>query len=74
MRYDVVFCNNNVDLVPHFCRDWDAEGGCYGTRKDHGASFEEGKQIIIEYHKQHINFWEELTEEDFQKASGYAEE
>jgi hypothetical protein len=43
--------------------------GCYGTNPDHGFTFEEAKQEVIEFYKNRIKRIQELTEEDFEKGT-----
>ena len=52
-RWDVVYGPKarQCYIQPHFCREWDRDGGCYGTNPDHGCSFEEARDIMVEYYK-----------------------
>jgi hypothetical protein len=49
-RYDVVFHSDHVSIECHFCRDWDADGGCYGTNPNHGLSLEEAIEECASWH------------------------
>ena len=60
-RFDVRFGPEGHSLDYHFCRSWDERGGCYGTNKDHGFTFAEGKQEIIKYLKGEIEWWEKIS-------------
>jgi hypothetical protein len=56
-RYDVVYYADYVTVEPHFCRDWDETGGCYGTNPDHGYSIEEACEMVSDWYKQEADLW-----------------
>ena len=63
-KYDVHYhADSYVDVDFHFCREWDGDGGCYGTNPNHGFSFEDAKRHIIQHYKKYMQYWEEMTEE-----------
>jgi hypothetical protein len=64
-RYDVVYDVNGPILTFHFCREWDENGGCYGTNPDHGFTFEEAKEIVLEHYSSLLNQWKEMSEEEW---------
>lgn len=64
-RYDVVYSKNTVEIVEHFCREWDETGGCYGTNPNHGLSFEKAKQYVIDFYKKQIEYWQIMNESDY---------
>lgn len=50
-RYDVIYSSSQeCYLEPHFCREWDESGGCYGFNSRHGFSKAEGLEQQIEYY------------------------
>lgn len=65
-RYDIVWNEYGPSIQLHFCRDWDEEGGCYGTNRDHGMSFGEAKQFMVEFYEERAKSWRKLTHEEFQ--------
>lgn len=64
-RFDVIYDKNGCYLDYHFCREFDDEGGCYGTRDDHGFSFDEAREHIVDWYKQQVEKWKSATLEDF---------
>ena len=67
-RYDVEYTGNNqISLVPHFCREWEDGEGCYGYNKHYGFSFNEAKNLVIGYYENLQRDWQEKTEEDYCK-------
>lgn len=63
-RYDVIYGpDNSIAIEPHFCREWDDTGGCYGTNPDHGFSWEEAKNQVILHYERQIEFWSKLEED-----------
>ena len=64
-RFDVIYDQHGYRLDYHFCRQWDDEGGCYGTRADHGYSFEAAKAEIIAHHEREIERWRKMTLDEF---------
>lgn len=57
MRFDLVFCEGAVTIEPHFCRQWDSEGGCYGTNETHGLSLDDACRQAAEWHQQQAGLW-----------------
>lgn len=51
-RFDVEYKGNGASLDYHFCREWDEDGGCYGTNENHGLSFEDACEEIAQWHEQ----------------------
>jgi hypothetical protein len=56
-RYDVTYFPNHTTVEPHFCRDWDDSGGCYGTNPDHGYSFDDACDQVAEWYEQQAAMW-----------------
>lgn len=56
-RYDVVFGRNSVSIEPHFCREWDEDGGCYGTNPKHGFSWAEAVNHVADWHELQAKLW-----------------
>lgn len=70
MRFDVEYGPEGAKVVPHFCRDWDEEGGCYGTREDHGFSLEEAATMCAEWHEEQALLYRLGTHYDLQYYGG----
>jgi hypothetical protein len=49
VRYDIVYTKDGPKIEPHFCRQWDEDGGCYGTNPLHGYSKEQADEIVNLY-------------------------
>ena len=64
-KYDVVDYGHHLGIELHFCREWDEDGGCYGTNLDHGWTFEEAKQQVSMWYYDKHQEWEQMTEEKF---------
>lgn len=64
-RYDIIYGTIECTIEPHFCREWDNGEGCYGYNPHHGYSWEEAKQIVIQFYQQKITEWEGATEKDY---------
>ncbi len=60
-RFDVVYNKDGCTIEPHFCREWDGDGGCYGTNPDHGYSFKEACNQVAEYHERQAREWRART-------------
>lgn len=60
-RFDVCYSKDGCTIEPHFCRQWDEDGGCYGTNPTHGYSFDEACDQVAEYHEQQAKAWRERT-------------
>lgn len=69
-KYDVYYPSNGIPRPePHFCRefDMDEEGnfvGCYGTNMNHGMTFEEAKQEVIEWLERELEAVKQMQEEE----------
>ena len=67
-KYDVIFAvEDEVRIEPHFCREWDEDGGCYGTNPEHGATWEQACESVVKYYESRAKHWRvtpEPTEED----------
>lgn len=52
--YDVVYVSDfkRPIIQPHFCREF----GCYGTNKNHGFTWEEARDILIDYYEKEIEY------------------
>lgn len=60
-RWDVVYKENHVSIEPHFCREWDHTGGCYGTNPEHGYSFDEACDIVADWYDEQSKQWRNRT-------------
>jgi len=74
-KFDVSFPADMPFVDYHHCREWeeDAEGnmqGCYGTNPNHGFTFEEAKEKIIEFYQKQLEYWQDLTEEEWLNGTG----
>jgi hypothetical protein len=63
-RYDVCYHGDRVTIEPHFCREWDEDGGCYGTNPDHGYSWEEAREQIANWYESQARIWREKEEHE----------
>lgn len=51
MRYDVIYESaQECHIEPHFCREWDESGGCFGFNEEHGFSELEALEHQIQYY------------------------
>lgn len=49
--FDITYgSSGDVRIEPHFCREWDEDGGCYGTNPDHGFSLDEACEEVAKYY------------------------
>ena len=62
-RYDIVF-GDGPAIEPHFCREWDGDGGCYGTNPDHGYTWEEAVEQVAQWHEAQAAFLRALPHSD----------
>lgn len=60
-RFDVIYTAHGVTLEPHFCREWDESGGCYGTNPDHGYALDEAREQIARWHEAQAQHWRDGT-------------
>ncbi len=56
-RYDVVYREHHATIEPHFCREWDDEGGCYGTNPNHGFTFEAACEVVAGWYAEQAALW-----------------
>jgi len=59
-KFDICY-GEAPDLEYHYCREWDGDGGCYGTNPDHGCTFDEGKEEIAKWYEARAAYWRQLT-------------
>lgn len=60
-RYDISYRNGGPTIEPHFCREWDDTGGCYGTNPHHGYSLDEAREQIAQWHEQQASMWRDAS-------------
>ena len=63
-RYDVSFGPQDgavMYIEPHFCREGDEDGGCYGTSMEHGVSFEAACEQVARWHEDQAKAWRDGT-------------
>lgn len=60
-RFDVIYSETGISIDYHFCREWDENGGCYGTNPNHGFTFEEAKKAVVDYYQQKMEEAQNLT-------------
>lgn len=58
-RYDVVYYKTGPTIEPHFCREWDLDGGCFGSNPEHGLSLEEACDEVAEWYETKAKEWRE---------------
>jgi len=63
-RFDVVYFAEHVSIEPHFCREWDDGGGCYGTNPNHGMSFDEACEEAARWHEMQAKWWRDKEHSD----------
>lgn len=74
-RFDLRYGREGgLDIDLHFCRDWDADGGCYGTNPHHGLTFEEARDEIVAWHERKAGEWREMTLEKWKAENGVSGE
>lgn len=69
-RFDVIYDEHGVHVDYHFCRDWEPDKngemeGCYGTNPNHGFTFDEAKQHVVDYHKMQAEEWARKTYDEW---------
>lgn len=69
-RYDVIYSQFGVYIQPHFCREFSVDengklNGCFGMNPEHGYTFEAAKQQVIDSLLLEIEFWEKVTEKEY---------
>lgn len=60
-RFDVTYREHGPTLDYHFCREWDGDGGCYGTNPDHGLTFAQAKAEIVAWHEHQAKRWRGMS-------------
>lgn len=74
IRFDVCYHSDYATIEPHFCREWDENGGCYGTNPDHGLSFDEACDEVAAWYEREAQFWRsckraDLSDEDMVRGA-----
>jgi hypothetical protein len=62
MTYDILWESYGPRPVPHFCREWDGDKGCYGFNEDHGMTWEEVRAEIVAWYEKQAESWRVRTE------------
>ena len=71
MKFDIFYGNNyEVYAEPHFCREWEDKGGCYGTNPEHGFTWEEVCQECIDHYEMMVTIWKERKEKTYEDYVG----
>jgi len=65
-RFDVIYERYGCRLDYHFCREWDEDGGCYGTNPQHGMSFEDAAKEVADWHQAAANRWRKMTLDEWE--------
>ena len=63
-RYDVIYAEHHTYVEPHFCREWDGDGGCYGTNPNHGETWEDARKVVADYYELKAAEWRDMEESD----------
>lgn len=61
MKFDVHYHDGGISIDAHFCREWTADGGCYGTNPDHGFTFDEACDQVAEYYERLAKGWRDRS-------------
>lgn len=64
-RWDVCYAEHQCYPEPHFCREWDEDGGCYGTNPDHGMTWEEARKEVADWYQRMADEWRKKPEDEF---------
>lgn len=66
-RWDVVYGPKEYEchLEPHFCREWDDKGGCYGTNPDHGFTWEDARAEVSKFYERLSKEWATKNESEY---------
>ncbi|MHC4686859.1 MAG: hypothetical protein ACYTEW_21495 [Planctomycetota bacterium] len=64
-RFDVIYWEHGPKVDYHFCREWDEDGGCYGTNPLHGLTWEEARDLVAMWYKAQAEYWEDLKEKEW---------
>ena len=51
--YDVQFGHDGIDIVPHFCREYD----CFGTNPDHGMTLDEACEYVAQWYDEQARLY-----------------
>lgn len=64
-RYDVIYGPSESDcrIEPHFCREWEGDLGCYGSNPDHGFTWEDARQHVVDFYTAMATLWQTRTED-----------
>lgn len=64
IRYDVIYGpgEHQCAVAEHFCREWDDNGGCYGTNPTHGFTWEDARAEVAEFYARLSKEWAEKPE------------
>lgn len=63
MKYGIVYkFDGAIEIVPHFCREWDDDEGCYGTNPDHGMTWKEARTEVADFHLERAKYFRTLKE------------
>jgi hypothetical protein len=72
-RYDVCYGGGAPRLEHHFCREWDEDGGCFGSNPEHGLSWREAVEEVAAWHRAEIERWRRTTEAEWNVRGGGAD-
>lgn len=61
-RWDVCYSEHRCYPEPHFCREWDEDGGCYGTNPDHGMTWDEARKEVADWYQRMADEWRNKSE------------
>ncbi len=65
-RFDVSFGIRGASIDFHYCREWENDDlGCYGFNPNHGFTFDEAKQEMINWYENQVEYWKTLTYKDW---------
>ncbi len=67
-HFDVVYGEHGISIDYHFCREWDQDGGCYGTNPNHGFSFEEAREMVASWHEERAREARKTTLTEWEKS------
>jgi hypothetical protein len=70
-RYDLIYHKGHAYPEPHFCREWDETGGCYGTNPEHGIPFPEARTQIADFYQQLADSWRTIPEDNYDTLIPY---
>lgn len=74
VRYDVVYGGDisvpTCYVRPHYCRDWDESGGCYGTNEAHGMAWKDARAAVADWYEARSILWRHKDEDE----SGYVQD